>query len=270
VNNRRIPSENSASPSESDIISLHPPPDLPEEENNEEEEDSDYEDDEEDELDPPILPNYVLSPSLQPQATEISFVISRDREAAQIDVDCTLNLPPLPFLQISSEQIWLDPERCPSRTTCDTTSALTYPLRQFIAQPHFYGRFFSNRYLMYSRVQNRMILHACIPELGLVIVGAPVGRCVILSLHHNIAPNGKKMYSMVLDAILPFEEQELARERPAQLLMGLAVAPMQGAHAKQMVRDRTWRLLLHYEDNTILSYEIGRGVIGSRKQLDII
>jgi CRT10 len=260
-------SNNPTSGSVSNNILVHSPLDSPEE-------DSDYDDneddDEDDYLDPQILPNYVLSPSLEPLETEMPFVISRDRSAAQEDAYHALNIPPLPFLQISAEQIWLDPERCPSRTTCDTTFAMTYPLRQFIAQPHYHGRFFSNTYLMYSRVQNRMILHAFIPELGIFIVGAPVGRCAIISLYYNVAPDGRKVYGMSLDAVLPFEEQEWARERPAQLLMGLAVAPMQGDQNIQMVKDRTWRLLLHYEDHTILSYEIGRGVIGSRKQLDII
>jgi len=116
-----------------------------------------------------------------------------------------------------------------------------------------------------------MIFHQVIPEIGVIIAGAPAGRAAILSLHHKVTGEGKKVYSMNLDAIVPFEDQELARIRPASFLMGLAVSPMQGdKHLRKGGRSRSWRLFLHYQDCTILSYEITRDVVGASKEhLDI-
>jgi CRT10 len=175
---------------------------------------------------------------------------------------------PLMLLQISAEQVFLNPERCPSELTSDITVAMPYPLHQDIVADKDYEQFFNQSYLRRSTWQHRITMHAIILELGLVMIAAPAGRCAVLSLHQDVAPDGKNLYSMTLDQILPLHEQEYKRERPAEILMGIAVAPMQGEW--KSTADRAWRLLLYYENDRVLSYEVRRGLIGASRILDIV
>jgi hypothetical protein len=69
---------------------------------------------------------------------------------------------------------------------------------------------------------------------------------------------------MRVDLILPFKDEETVEKiRPSHCLLGMAVGPMQNERAKMVARGagegpRRWRLMLHYFNHTILSYEISR------------
>lgn len=65
--------------------------------------------------------------------------------------------------------------------------------------------------------------------------------------------------SFRFDQVLPFISQR-AGIQPACPLLGMAVSPLQkGSDAGKIVGwARRWRLILHYYDHTILSYELGR------------
>lgn len=59
-----------------------------------------------------------------------------------------------------------------------------------------------------------------------------------------------------LDLILPGKKQEDEGMKPNLPLFGLAVGPLQTK--KGIGRAGSWRLVLHYYDHTVLSYELSR------------
>lgn len=103
----------------------------------------------------------------------------------------------------------------------------------------------------------RLILHNLIVELGLVIVGSQVGRVALVSLtrpEDSFSQHGPVTMFRV-DGILPTKKHEDEKMRPPVPLLGIAVSPLQG---QQMRERRRWRLILHYYDHSILSYELSR------------
>lgn len=103
----------------------------------------------------------------------------------------------------------------------------------------------------------RLIFPVLIAELGLVIVGSQIGRVALISLtrpEDSFSHNGPVTMFRV-DHILPTYTHEIQGFRPAVPLMGIAVSPLQGQEMKERKR---WRLIMHYYDHSILSYELGR------------
>ncbi|KAF2478837.1 hypothetical protein BDY17DRAFT_60335 [Neohortaea acidophila] len=137
----------------------------------------------------------------------------------------------------------------------------------------------------------RLNMTAYIPDLGAVIIASQKGRAIVLALtkitaeteweeemllassstpgaasggsvgkqgskQHRPPPwTQKTIYAMRVQCILPFAEQEKAHERPFAPLHGLAAAPLQGCEAGR----QRWRVLMMYQDHSVLSYEISRG-----------
>ncbi|CZT18815.1 uncharacterized protein RCC_04659 [Ramularia collo-cygni] len=100
----------------------------------------------------------------------------------------------------------------------------------------------------------RLNLHAYIPSIGVVVVASQMGRAAILSLTKL---SGEEVYTMRVDAIVPFKEQEERGERPCMPLAGIAVGCIQGTEKLELGR-RRWRLMMTYCDHTVLSFEIRR------------
>ncbi|KAK3081448.1 hypothetical protein LTS18_006611 [Coniosporium uncinatum] len=107
----------------------------------------------------------------------------------------------------------------------------------------------------YTRIWDRMCFLESIPELGIVIVGSPIGRVLILSLA-RITLDKDPIYCFRMDAILPFKSQEDTGMRPAALMSGIAASPLQGV-AENGANAR-WRLMMYYADHSILSYELAK------------
>lgn len=118
---------------------------------------------------------------------------------------------------------------------------------------------------------DRMNMNLQIPELGLIIAGSPKGRVAILSLH-QCWPNpfvsgtdamtmgkGWPVFTQRVDVVLPTKEQEERGERPSMPLVGVAAGPILGVDddGKGAV-ERRWRLMLLYQDETVMSYELWR------------
>lgn len=103
----------------------------------------------------------------------------------------------------------------------------------------------------------RLILHFLIVELSLVIVGSQIGRVALVSLTRpeDSFSNHGPITMFRVDRILPTKQHEDAAMRPHVPLLGIAVSPLQG---QQMKERKRWRLIMHYYDHSILSYEIGR------------
>ena len=141
------------------------------------------------------------------------------------------------------------------------------PLRQKIQQDFEYLRMFE-----------RLNMSAYIPTLGVVVLASQKGRALVLSLtkisgsvafpaemqDRDIC--GKTNYAMRVECILPFAHQEKANQRPFAPLHGIAVGPLQGYETVEEERKR-WRLLMMYQDHSILSYEIARGKTRARNSV---
>jgi hypothetical protein len=116
------------------------------------------------------------------------------------------------------------------------------------------GLRFSQHFHATSRLN--MIAHA--PELGLVVIGSPTGRVLLVTLTRMIVPverpEGKWSHGFRVERILPDEEVHRKISRP---LHGMAMGPVQSEKGKA-VFPRTYRLMLHFRSHDILSYEISR------------
>ncbi|KAH0551725.1 hypothetical protein GP486_007059, partial [Trichoglossum hirsutum] len=83
-------------------------------------------------------------------------------------------------------------------------------------------------HLHWFDLDSRLNMIAQIPDLSLAVVGSQSGRVALLSLTTSPATIPDERYAFRLEAILPFKSQERDRLRPDRLLVGLAVAPIQG------------------------------------------
>jgi hypothetical protein len=108
-----------------------------------------------------------------------------------------------------------------------------------------------------------------IPELGIFIVASPAGRVGIFSLTHYTPPQGQSYYAFRLDHILPSRQKKgktVIEEVWGRRMVGIAVGPVQGMLDRDVGEEgggvgeskRRWRLMLHFEDHTIYSYELGK------------
>ncbi|KAF2790781.1 hypothetical protein K505DRAFT_419597 [Melanomma pulvis-pyrius CBS 109.77] len=116
---------------------------------------------------------------------------------------------------------------------------------------------------------DRLCYTAQIPELGIFIVASPGGRAGIFSLTY-FEGDYSDVFGFRLDHLLPFERQigELGLGEAGNRLVGIAVGPVQGmldppAGAEMGERTRSlgarrWRLMMTYDNHTVLSYELGK------------
>lgn len=122
---------------------------------------------------------------------------------------------------------------------------------------------------------DRLNMHAYIPSIGVVVLASQKGRAIVLSL--TKVPTSvrypdemevlasKTNYALRVECILPYESEEKAGRRPFSPLHGIAVAPIQGCEQGVEGRKR-WRLIMMYQDHSVLSYEIRRTV---SQELDV-
>lgn len=107
----------------------------------------------------------------------------------------------------------------------------------------------------------RLNMLALISELNIVIVASQSGNVCLLTLTRLNDPNGilPPFLSMRLDRRLPFLSQKRDFQ-PRCPLLGIAVSPLQKSTSSSHIKGvaRRWRLILHYYDHTVLSYELGR------------
>lgn len=113
-----------------------------------------------------------------------------------------------------------------------------------------------------------------IPELQLVIVGSMCGRVALLTLTKPPQEENTPRRAFRIDAVLPFQYEEETSERPYVCLLGIAVSPMPeprsrglelrrrrrvgkgGTRSIEPEPPRRWRLILNYQDHTIMQYDI--------------
>ena len=132
----------------------------------------------------------------------------------------------------------------------------------------------------YITRSERLSMTHYIPDLGIVVVGNASGRAAIFTLTRKVEPAGTKRFkvtekcAMRLDWIVPFASQENRKERPMELLVGVAVAPLQGGESRDEAATSSngsrkpsdrWRMVLTYRDHSVLSYELWWG--GDRAEI---
>ena len=112
-----------------------------------------------------------------------------------------------------------------------------------------------------------------IPELGVFIVASPGGRCAIFSLVH-VRRGDEMAYGFQLEHQLPLGKRARVLEdefddpdgdMEGMCLVGVAVGPVQGmwdgaedVGPGRGLGPRRWRLLMMYDDHTVVGYELGK------------
>ncbi|KAL6891162.1 hypothetical protein HDV57DRAFT_286068 [Trichoderma longibrachiatum] len=120
----------------------------------------------------------------------------------------------------------------------------------------------------YFRATSRLSLLFHVPELSLVVVGSPIGRVILITptkLKTRIAAKtGMWHHGLRVECVLPRLSDEQAHRQVLRPLHGLAVGPVQdndgmgGDAAGRATAPKRYRLMMHYRNHDILTYEIMR------------
>ncbi|KAJ6446013.1 pyridine nucleotide-disulfide oxidoreductase family protein [Purpureocillium lavendulum] len=119
---------------------------------------------------------------------------------------------------------------------------------------------------------SRLSMVAHVRDLSLVVVGSPTGRVLLLTptrlekaMQFRL---GELRYGFRVDWVLPRKSDEKVCRKTMRPLHGMAVGPMPGTGSEAGPDDshgsgacggpRRYRLMLHYRNHDILTYEIGR------------
>jgi len=215
---------------------------------------------------PPSIPQLPGPQALQTLLTELGYLgatnagnDSAPSRDAHINFRSPTSLCPLscPIMHTSVRNIYL---LQPSGKSARSTDHLPAML---LADP-WQQRIRHQRSYQLERIE-RSCMHAQIPSLDLVIVGNQKGRVAVMSLvksrrsvdikiKRRSIKAQKWVYGMKLEAMLPFSGQERAGYRPLAALHGVAVGPVQGHESSE----QRWRIMIMYQDDTVLAYEVGR------------
>ena len=183
---------------------------------------------------------------------------------------------PCPVLQLSFQDTYLY-QPAPNGKAWDH---LPIPSTRRLFQQEVSVAFESGSYKF-----GRINMYAQIPSLGVVIIGTQKGRVAVLSLTQTVTrmldyekaktkindPSLEKarmeirIFGYRVHHIVPHSSQEEAGHRPKAGIHGIAVGPVQGTEELEDEFKR-WRLLVHYQDLSVLAYEIGKP---TRDQLDL-
>lgn len=117
--------------------------------------------------------------------------------------------------------------------------------------------------LFFGTSRINMLFH--IPELCIVVLGSPTGRVIVATLTKLAKPRpdatGTSLWNrgMRIEWILPRESDEKKYRplREARPLHGLAVGRIPGT-ADDPTSPQRWRIIMHYQNHLMLSYEITR------------
>ncbi|GJN77935.1 hypothetical protein PLIIFM63780_001428 [Purpureocillium lilacinum] len=119
---------------------------------------------------------------------------------------------------------------------------------------------------------NRLSMVAHLRELSLVVVASPVGRVLLLTPTKLKRPeqwrSGELRHGFRVEWVLPRKSDEKVHRKTMRPLHGMAVGPVPGSGAEGKSGDgsesqmrgphRRYRLMLHYRNHDILTYEISR------------
>lgn len=123
-----------------------------------------------------------------------------------------------------------------------------------------FGHFQDPALRPFFRACSRLNMIAHIPELSLVVVASQVGRVLLLT-PTKMAVGDSWQHGMRPEWILPRDDEELEPKKERRPLHGMSVAPVQQdseASLGEEAAPRRFRLMLHYRNHEILTYEITR------------
>ncbi len=167
-------------------------------------------------------------------------------------------LPTSPILHTAIKDITLI-----QHTPDDRTIGPSVGFHDPLYQAHVPDEHFDPDEILELEQAENLSLYAHIPDLGVAVVGSPTGRVGIFTLTktmyfrraHGGPCESSFAYAFRLDHILPFHSEEKVGNRPLVPLCGIATAPVQGTKEKDG-RSRRWRLLLTYQDHSVVAYEL--------------
>ncbi|KAI0417980.1 hypothetical protein F5X98DRAFT_363475 [Xylaria grammica] len=105
------------------------------------------------------------------------------------------------------------------------------------------------------------LLH--VPELCLVVAGSMCGRVALITPTRPTNPYYSFRRGFRVEAVLPKSTDEDRHLRPMCLLLGVAIGPIPSAGGgnDRLLGDRRYRIMIHYYDHRILSYEVCRNTM---------
>ncbi|KAF5018655.1 hypothetical protein F66182_9360 [Fusarium sp. NRRL 66182] len=134
-----------------------------------------------------------------------------------------------------------------------------------------FGRFRDPRLRHHFHATSRLNMIALAPELSLMAIGSPTGRVVLLTLTRKAIPaenshgEGTLEHGFRVEWVLPTGSDEDEHRKILRPMHGMALGPVQtgdGIGAKVggegPAMPRRYRLMLHYRNHDILSYELTR------------
>ncbi|EHK24816.1 uncharacterized protein TRIVIDRAFT_61576 [Trichoderma virens Gv29-8] len=121
----------------------------------------------------------------------------------------------------------------------------------------------------FFRATSRLSMVFHVPELSLVVVGSPTGRVLCVTPTKLRSPVASKTagmwhHGLRVECVLPRLSEEQACRPVLRPLHGLAVGPVQdddrlyGDRTSRATAPKRYRLMLHYRNHDILTYEITR------------
>lgn len=123
-----------------------------------------------------------------------------------------------------------------------------------------FGQFQDPALRPFFRACSRLNMISHVPELNLVVVASQVGRVLLLT-PTKMAIGDSWQHGMRPEWILPRDDEELEPKKERRPLHGMSVAPVQQdseASLGEEAAPRRFRLMLHYRNHEILTFEITR------------
>ncbi|RSL66735.1 hypothetical protein CEP54_003577 [Fusarium duplospermum] len=127
-----------------------------------------------------------------------------------------------------------------------------------------FGRFKEVGLVAHFHATGRLNMIAVAPELSLVAVGSPIGRVVLLTLTRKAVPSEREEgiweHGFRVERVLPTQSDEEKHRRVLRPMHGMALGPIQTGNelTGEAGLPRRYRLMLHYRNHDILSYELTR------------
>lgn len=133
-----------------------------------------------------------------------------------------------------------------------------------------FGHFRDQGLRHHFHATSRLNMFAHAPELALVVIGSPTGRVVLLTLTRLAVPidrpEGVWEHGFRVEWVLPTRADEEAHRKVLRPLHGMALGPVQSGDGdgdgdgtgRNAALPPRYRLMLHYRNHDILSYEITR------------
>ena len=126
-----------------------------------------------------------------------------------------------------------------------------------------FGHFGDGAMWRLFQATSRLNMVHLVPEMSLVFVGSPTGRVMVLTLTKLRVPMERELgiwhHGFRVEYVLPRKSDEQKHRKVLRPLHGIAVGPVRDeGGGNGMMLPRRYRLMLHYRNHDIMTYEITR------------